>query len=91
MATRPYTTGRPSPDLNAAVDLFTFLAQRFEQTWSPNGLNCPSLVTGVNTPIVTSKDANGVAVDATFNLAGSPQPIAGKGNQRRKLVRKGGL
>ncbi|TPX34300.1 hypothetical protein SmJEL517_g03035 [Synchytrium microbalum] len=78
------TSNYPTPDVNAATDLNLFLCQRFEGTWGADGLDCGALVSGVEPPITTTKDANGVAISAAFNLNGSPQPIAGKGNQRMR-------
>ena len=70
----PLTKLRGSPDTGAANTLFTFLAQRFNNTWGPNGLNCQALL-NVNSPIVITTDANGVATDATINgTNGAPAP-----------------
>ncbi len=55
-----------SPDPAAATNLFTFMAQRFNFTFGPNGLNCSGLL-GVQSPIVTTFDANGVCTAATIN------------------------
>jgi len=60
------TQGRPSPDPAAANSLFTFLTQRFDASYGANGLNCVGLL-NVPDPITVTTDANGVAIDATFN------------------------
>jgi hypothetical protein len=60
------TQGRPSPDPAAANSLFTFLAQRFDASYGANGLNCAGLL-NVPDPITVTTDADGVAIDATFN------------------------
>src|SRR5229473_6749686 len=60
------TQGRPSPDPAAANSLFTFLTQRFDASYGANGLNCVGLL-NVPDPITVTTNANGVAIDATFN------------------------
>ena len=60
------TKVRPSPDPAAANTLFTFLAQRFVNTFEANGLNCMKLL-GQPDPISVKTDGNGVAIDATIN------------------------
>ncbi len=60
------TKVRPSPDPAAANTLFTFLAQRFVNTFEANGLNCMKLL-GQPDPIKVKTDGDGVAIDATIN------------------------
>ncbi len=61
----PFTIQQATPDPAAANNLFTFLAQRFNATWSANGLNCKGLL-DKNSPIKVKTDDNGVAVSASF-------------------------
>lgn len=64
----PLTRKAPSPIPAMANNLFTFLAQRFNTTWGPNGLNCMGLLGNKPSPItVISK--GGVAVDATIKIS----------------------
>ncbi len=60
------TKALPSPDPAAANTLFTFLAQRFVNTFEANGLNCMKLL-GQPDPITVKTDRDGVAIDATIN------------------------
>ena len=60
------TKKQASPDAGAANTLFTFLAQRFNATWGPDGLNCQGLLKQ-NSPIVVTNDADDVAIDAVIN------------------------
>jgi hypothetical protein len=53
-----------SPDPAAATNLFTFMAQRFNATWSL--LTCNKLL-GKPSPIVTTFDASGVCTGATIH------------------------
>jgi hypothetical protein len=55
-------TTQPSPDANAASNLFTFLATRFFQTY--NNLKCDVLLDSINP--VTLVVTNGITTDATF-------------------------
>jgi hypothetical protein len=55
-------TTQTSPDVNAATNLFTFLATRFFQTY--NNLKCDILLDTVNP--VTLVTSNGITTDATF-------------------------
>lgn len=59
-----YTARVGSPDPGAATNLFTFLAQRFNFTWS-GGLGCDAL-TGKSSPITLTLDGNGVCTGATI-------------------------
>lgn len=61
----PLTKAAASPDTGAANSLFTFLAQRFNNSWGADNLNCQGLL-NMNSPIVVTTDANGVATDATI-------------------------
>jgi len=70
---KPLTRNRPSPDPAAANNLFTFLAQRFNFTFGPNGLNCSGLLNRPS-PIVLTQDSNGVTVNATLNLSSYDGP-----------------
>ncbi|HEX6838837.1 MAG TPA: hypothetical protein VF334_19800 [Polyangia bacterium] len=56
-----------SPDAGAATNLFTFMAQRFDFTWGPNGLDCATL-TGKPSPMKLTVDANGVCTAASITL-----------------------
>ncbi len=62
-----------TPDAAAANNLFTFLAQRFQASYT--NLNCSQL-TGIPNPVQTKTDVNGVVISATFNMqaTGMPSP-----------------
>jgi hypothetical protein len=60
-------TNTASPFPNIANNFFTFLCQRWNTTWSAQGLDCVDS-TGTPSPIVTTTDANGVFIDCTINL-----------------------
>ncbi|KAJ1549489.1 hypothetical protein HK405_001161 [Cladochytrium tenue] len=68
-----FTKGFSTPDAGNGADLFTFLGQRYEASWT--GLGCQNLVkvTYLNatagTPIIANRDANGVTQSLTFNTA----------------------
>jgi hypothetical protein len=70
----PLTVNGNSPDPNVGNNLFTFLAQRFVNAYGAGNLNCVQLL-GKPSPIVTTQDANGVTISATFN----GQPINTQG------------
>jgi hypothetical protein len=53
----------PMPDV--ATNLYTFLAQRFQFTWSADGLNCAALINKPS-PITLVQDANGITTGATI-------------------------
>jgi hypothetical protein len=72
------TMNRPSPDPAAANNLFTFLAQRFNFTFSNQGLNCTGLLNQPN-PIQLQQDGNGVTIGATITLPGNGQGNGGNG------------
>lgn len=57
-------TASSSPDPAAANNLFTFMAQRFNASWSI--LTCDTL-TGTRSPITTTFDNNGVCIAAIIN------------------------
>ena len=54
-----------SPDPAAGSNLYTFMAQRFNFTWGPDGLNCAALL-GKPSPITLTVDANGVCTAASI-------------------------
>ena len=60
-----FTSAAASPDPAAGSNLFTFLAQRFNFTWGPNGLDCATLIKKPS-PITLTIDANGVCTGATI-------------------------
>jgi hypothetical protein len=62
---KPQTRQFMSPDPAVGNSLFTFLAQRFNGTWGPMGLNCMGRL-GQASPIIVTTDNNGVAIDATL-------------------------
>jgi hypothetical protein len=64
-----FTKNSPSPDPAAANSLFTFLAQRFNATYSANNLNCVGLLNKPS-PIQVTTDGNGVAINATITTQG---------------------
>ena len=66
-------TTQLSPDMNAASNLFTFLATRFFQTY--NNLKCDVLLDSVNP--VTLVLTNGVTTDATFTAV-NPYQFSGQ-------------
>ncbi|MGZ3429749.1 MAG: hypothetical protein ACXVCV_24025, partial [Polyangia bacterium] len=59
------TTPVSSPDPAAGTNLYTFMAQRFNFTWGPDGLNCAALI-GKPSPIALQVDANGICTGATI-------------------------
>jgi hypothetical protein len=65
---KPYTVTRTSPDPFVANNLYTFMAQRFVQTYEDGGLNCMKLLNKPD-PVTLSMDKNGVVVDASINAA----------------------
>ncbi|TPX40466.1 hypothetical protein SeMB42_g05984 [Synchytrium endobioticum] len=62
-----FTKGKPSPAADTAVDLFTFLCQRFSTSFSANGLNCVGLL-NVTSPVTAVMNAQGITTDCTFNF-----------------------
>lgn len=62
---KPLTVTQSSPNPAAANNLFTFLAQRFNFTWGPSGLDCANLVAQPS-PITLQLDGNGVCTGATI-------------------------
>ncbi|HEV2347505.1 MAG TPA: hypothetical protein VGS97_25665 [Actinocrinis sp.] len=73
---RSLTDTTSSPDPGAASNLFTFLAQRLQQSYV--NLGCEQLL-NVRNPVHLKTDANGVAVDATFDqvdVGPTPTPSA---------------
>lgn len=59
----PLMARATTPDPATGNSLFTFLAQRFVNSYME--LNCKKL-TGQDSPIATAQDGNGVAISATF-------------------------
>ncbi len=73
---RSLTDTTASPDPGAASNLFTFLAQRLQQSYV--NLGCEKLLNQRN-PVHLKTDANGLVVDATFDRVGTvptPKPSA---------------
>jgi hypothetical protein len=60
------TQSATSPDLNAASSLFTFLAMRFQATYT--NLGCATLLNMTN-PVKTKQNTNGTVIAATLTLA----------------------
>lgn len=65
------TVSRPSSDPQVASNLYTFLARRFNFTYSAQGLGCEQLLNRPS-PITVQYDANGIAVDATITTNANP-------------------
>lgn len=64
-----FTRDQPSPDRAAANNLFTFLAQRFNTSFGPMGLNCQELL-DAKSPIKVKNNDDNVAIAATvFGLS----------------------
>ncbi|KAJ3344362.1 hypothetical protein HDU93_000152 [Gonapodya sp. JEL0774] len=68
----PFTVGFTSPDPANGKDLYTFLAQRFQNSWL--GMNCAGLLpateyinAAMKSPIIANRDANGVTQSVTYN------------------------
>ena len=59
------TRDQPSPDRAAANNLFTFLAQRFNTSFGPMGLNCQELL-DTKSPIKVKNNGDNVAISATI-------------------------
>jgi hypothetical protein len=55
-----------SPDPAVGDTLFTFLAQRFVDSYGADNLKCNQLL-GKDSPIATTQNADGVAISATLN------------------------
>jgi hypothetical protein len=64
------TQNAVSPDPNAANSLFTFLAMRFQTSYT--NLNCAALLKIAN-PVKTKLNGNGTVIAATFTVE-TPQP-----------------
>lgn len=64
---------QPSPNAMMANSLFTFMAQRFMNTFEANGLNCMNLLNQPD-PVNVRVNRNGVAVRATITIPGVTQP-----------------
>lgn len=63
---KPMTINATTPDAAAANSLFTFLAQRFQASYT--NLNCQQRL-GKPNPVQTQTDNNGVVISATLNVA----------------------
>ncbi len=72
----PLTINATTPAADAANSLFTFLANRFMQSYT--NLNCQNLLNKPN-PVTVQTDGNGVVTAATINGAGAAGG-AGAGN-----------
>ncbi|KIW00168.1 uncharacterized protein PV09_08210 [Verruconis gallopava] len=60
--------GKTSPAPATAVDLYTFLAQRFAQSFGPApALGCTTIFGLANNPVTLKMDGNGVVTAATIN------------------------
>ncbi len=73
LADRPLTQVAPSPMVTTANNLFTFIANRFHNTFSdmPGFLHCTRLL-GVENPVQLQTNDAGVVVDATIQLNPAP-------------------
>ncbi len=78
---RGFTRQQPSPEANVAPNLFLFLAQRFQATWT--NLTCQAQ-TGLQNPVTTKLNDDGAVLDATINLhpaaappGAAPKPTGG--------------
>jgi len=60
-------TNTVSADPNAATNFFGFLAQRFNQAFGPDGLDCTNLLNVAN-PVIPVKNAGGLVVSATITV-----------------------
>jgi hypothetical protein len=63
MVDRPYFTPFASPDVTVANNLFTFVANRFVDSYQ--NLNCQPLL-NLPVPVTLVKDVNGIVIDATI-------------------------
>jgi hypothetical protein len=73
----PITINAGTPAADAANSLFTFLANRFMQSYT--NLGCQNLLNKPN-PVTVQMDGNGVVISATINGAGGNGAGAGNGN-----------
>ncbi len=66
---KPFTSAQPSPDPAAASNLFTFLAMRFQASFSSDDgfLHCTRLLHRHN-PVTLQTDKNGTVIGATFDI-----------------------
>jgi hypothetical protein len=73
LADQPLTQVAPSPMAATANNLFTFIANRFHNTFSdmPGFLHCTRLL-GVENPVQLTTNDAGVVVDATIQLNPAP-------------------
>jgi len=77
LADRPLTQVAPSPMAATANNLFTFIANRFHNTFSdmPGFLHCTRFL-GVENPVQLKTDDAGVVIDATIQLNPAPSGSA---------------
>jgi hypothetical protein len=76
-ADAPFTVNGASPDPAVGNNLFTFLAQRFVDSYGADNLKCNQLL-GKDSPITTTQNADGVAISAKLNgQAINTQPTTG--------------
>jgi hypothetical protein len=77
LADRPLTQVAPSPMVAVANNLFTFIANRFHNTFSdmPGFLHCTRFL-GVENPVQLEMDDAGVVVNATIQLNPAPSGSA---------------
>jgi hypothetical protein len=61
----PFTFGKTSPSPPDAIDMFTFVGQRFAGSFAL--LNCKTLLNIQQDPVTANRDANGVAISIIFN------------------------
>jgi hypothetical protein len=71
---KPLTINATTPDAAMANSLFTFLAMRFQASYT--NLNCQQLL-GKPNPVQTQTDNNGVVISATFNMQTTGMPTPG--------------
>ncbi|KAJ8331265.1 hypothetical protein QVD99_005702 [Batrachochytrium dendrobatidis] len=78
-----------SPDPEVGNSLFTFLAARLDKTFGPEGLDCSKLL-NLNSPVVLTKDAKGVATAARFVRATRKRPerVPRKRHPRPRVPRR---
>ncbi|RAO71874.1 uncharacterized protein BHQ10_007886 [Talaromyces amestolkiae] len=71
-------TGQTSPATNVANNLFTFMAQRFSQSFGPvPALGCQTIF-GVDNPVTLTTDGNGIVTNAKINTAVLSSILAGQ-------------
>ncbi|BCL79516.1 hypothetical protein ccbrp13_19810 [Ktedonobacteria bacterium brp13] len=73
---KQFTIHAPSPAPTQANNLFTFLAMRFQASYT--NLNCANLLNTPN-PVKTVLNKAGIVVSASFGLVAPPPPARGSG------------